>query len=28
VFHNEKGASLEGHLLFHFGINYKIGDLW
>lgn len=27
-FHEEKGASLEGHLLFHFGINYKIGDLW
>jgi opacity protein-like surface antigen len=27
-FHQEKGASLEGHLLFHFGINYKIGDLW
>ncbi len=27
-FHEEKGASLEGHLLFHLGINYKIGDLW
>ena len=27
-FHSEKGASLEGHLLFHFGINYKIADLW
>ena len=27
-FHEEKGASLEGHLLFHVGINYKIGDLW
>jgi opacity protein-like surface antigen len=28
VFHHEKGASLEGHLLFHLGINYKLGDLW
>ena len=28
VFQHEKGASLEGHLLFHLGINYKIGDLW
>ena len=28
VFHHEKGASLEGHLLFHLGINYKIADLW
>lgn len=27
-FEQEKGASLEGHLLFHVGINYKIGDLW
>jgi hypothetical protein len=27
-FHKEKGASLEGHLLFHVGINYKIADLW
>lgn len=27
-FHEEKGASLEGHLLFHVGINYKIADLW
>ena len=27
-FHEENGASLEGHMLFHFGINYKIGDLW
>jgi hypothetical protein len=27
-FHTEKGASLEGHLLFHAGINYKIADLW
>lgn len=27
-FHEYKGASLEGHLLFHLGINYKIGDLW
>lgn len=28
VFHKEKGSSLEGHLLFHVGINYKIADLW
>lgn len=27
-FLEEKGASLEGHLLFHIGINYKIADLW
>lgn len=27
-FQKEKGASLEGHLLFHVGINYKIADLW
>jgi hypothetical protein len=27
-FRQEKGASLEGHLLFHVGINYKIADLW
>lgn len=27
-FYAEKGSSLEGHLLFHIGINYKIGDLW
>ena len=27
-FHEEKGASLEGHLLFHVGVNYKIADLW
>ncbi|MFZ9028810.1 MAG: hypothetical protein ACO2Z9_07325 [Crocinitomicaceae bacterium] len=27
-FHEENGASLEGHMLFHLGINYKIGDLW
>lgn len=27
-FHSEKGASLEGHLLFHVGVNYKIADLW
>ena len=28
-FHKEKGgASLEGHLLFHVSINYKIADLW
>lgn len=28
VFEEEKGGSLEGHLLFHIGLNYKIGDLW
>jgi hypothetical protein len=28
VFTEEKGASLEGHLLIHIGLNYKIGDLW
>lgn len=28
TFRQEKGASLEGHLLFHVGINYKIADLW
>ena len=28
VFREENGASLEGHLLFHIGINYKIADLW
>ncbi|MES2799399.1 MAG: hypothetical protein V4638_05235 [Bacteroidota bacterium] len=27
-FHEHGGGSLEGHLLFHVGINYKIGDLW
>jgi opacity protein-like surface antigen len=27
-FHEHKGASLEGHLLFNVGVNYKIGDLW
>ena len=27
-FHSEPGGSAEGHLLFHVGINYKIGDLW
>jgi len=27
-FHSQKGSSLEGHLLFHVGINYKIADLW
>ena len=27
-FHEEKGASMEGHLLFNVSINYKIGDLW
>lgn len=28
TFHKEKGASLEGHLLFNVSINYKIADLW
>lgn len=27
-FHHEKGAALEGHLLFHVSLNYKIADLW
>lgn len=27
-FEKENGAGLEGHLLFHIGINYKIFDLW
>lgn len=27
-FHEHKGASLEGHLLFNLGIHYKIGDVW
>jgi hypothetical protein len=27
-FRTEGGGSLEGHLLFHVGINYKIADLW
>jgi hypothetical protein len=27
-FRSEGGGSLEGHLLFHVGINYKIADLW
>ena len=27
-FHEETGSSMEGHLLFHVGINYKIADLW
>lgn len=27
-FHDHGGGSLEGHLLFHVGVNYKIGDLW
>ncbi|GAB5418719.1 MAG: hypothetical protein Crog4KO_04760 [Crocinitomicaceae bacterium] len=27
-FHEESGSSMEGHLLFHVGINYKIADLW
>ncbi len=28
VYTKEPGASLEGHLLFTVGINYKIADLW
>ena len=27
-YEKHKGAGLEGHLLFHIGINYKIADLW
>ena len=27
-FHEVKGTSMEGHMLFHVGINYKIGQLW
>lgn len=27
-FHEESGSSMEGHLLFHVGLNYKIADLW
>ena len=27
-FHEETGSSMEGHLLFHVGLNYKIFDLW
>lgn len=27
-FHEEAGSSMEGHLLFHVGLNYKIADLW
>ncbi|PWL29509.1 MAG: hypothetical protein DCO96_07050 [Fluviicola sp. XM-24bin1] len=27
-FHEESGSSMEGHLLFHVGVNYKIADLW
>lgn len=27
-FHEEAGTSMEGHLLFHVGLNYKIADLW
>jgi opacity protein-like surface antigen len=27
-FHDHQGTSMEGHLLFHVGINYKIADLW
>lgn len=26
--HEHEGLSLEGHLLFTIGINYKIADLW
>lgn len=28
AFHREKGAGLEGHMLFNMSINYKIADLW
>ena len=27
-FEKHKGSLLEGHVLFHVGINYKIADLW
>lgn len=27
-FHKHSGVSLEGHLLFTLGVNYKIADLW
>lgn len=27
-FHEHGGSSMEGHLLFNVGINYKIADLW
>jgi opacity protein-like surface antigen len=27
-FHEKTGSSMEGHLLFHLGVNYKIADLW
>ncbi|XOV68342.1 MAG: hypothetical protein ACFHU9_04035 [Fluviicola sp.] len=27
-FHDEEKSSMEGHLLFHVGLNYKIADLW
>jgi hypothetical protein len=27
-FEKEKGTDLEGHLLFHIGLNYKIIDIW
>lgn len=27
-FHHEKGGSLEGHLLFHLGFNYKLFHAW
>ena len=28
IFPEVKGSSMEGHMLFHVGVNYKIGDLW
>ena len=27
-FHDETSTSIEGHLLFHVSVNYKIGDAW
>ena len=27
-FEKHQGSALEGHLLFHIGVNYKIADLW
>lgn len=27
-FHENSGTSMEGHMLFHVGVNYKIGQLW
>ena len=27
-FHEEAGSSVEGQMLFHIGLNYKIADLW